>query len=155
MKGSWYIYMPNVFYQYKHLRLKWGHDIAKYIIENFVKRKNVKIIEKCCRHYNHYTPVIKFCRNITFAKAVRIQIQLKNLTLIFHNINFPNKEGKTYRTDAIMHKDNVNIYIANYVPNNIQDYHEDSEQAQKILSDIKEGIFDDYALIKALRKCLR
>ena len=31
-----------------------------------IKRKNIKVIENCCRLYNHYTDMIKFNKQISY-----------------------------------------------------------------------------------------
>ena len=139
--------MTNVFTTYLDLRIRFDSDIARYIVENYVKRKNIKAVEKCCRLYNHYTDIIKFDRILNYSQTIKIQIRLQNITLIFHNIIFPIREKK-YRVDAIIHKKNVNIYIINFK----SDLDGSPSDAVKIVTDIKSGIFNDYPLMHALSK---
>ena len=135
--------MINVFPVYLELRKLLPPDVAKQIVENYIKRKNVRTIERCCQLYGHFANVIRL-NGIISPKAIRIQLRLKDITLIFHNV------ASTFRTDIIFRRGNVNVYIANLSKNSTQD--DEVVQATELINDIKSGLFDDYSLMLALSK---
>lgn len=137
--------MPDVFHFYLELSIYLPTDIARYVVENFIRRKNIKVIEKCCRIYNHYTDVINLSKYINYSRTIRIQIILENITLIIHNVN-----EKSYRVDAIIHKKNTNVYIINFKDSYDVKKDKEIKRARDIIKDVKGGVFDDYPLMKAL-----
>ena len=137
--------MPDVFRFYLELSIYLPADIARYVVENFIKRKNIKVIERCCRIYNHYTDVINLSRFINYSRTIRIQMILENITLIIHNVS-----EKCYRVDAIIHNKNTNIYIINFKENSDIKKCKDVKRARDIITDVKKGVFNDYPLMKAL-----
>ena len=148
--------MLDLYRCYIDISIAFGPDLAKYIIENFIKRDNIKAIKKCCRYYNHYEMLIRESNLSLIPTTIRIQLFINNVTLVFHNLMFPDEEGKSFRVDAIIRKNNINIYVMNFPTSkdlttldtvlNISDVN----KSLSLLKDIKKGLFNDYMLIKTL-----